>query len=247
MNTLEAYVFGKINTTNYTVVEILSTFNLQPHTIIATESLIWNVWITAIRRRLRRPTANKLQQETSSVSDSSASASATSAVVDMETSASVNKFKVRNRVATRKSGTESSSEKHVAKDNQDEGGYKVSKTVSTVVQWVNVQLYVSDHLSRCLSPIYNFHQSGGAKWEGAKSLHVQISKHNAVFTHWYWTMFPKKKKKRLCSFWKHFLTYTILYILFNVDNLFTVVPLIIVLLKNCCQNCNLLNWILIMY
>jgi len=47
----------------------------------------------------------------------------------METSASVNKFKIRNRTATRKSGTEASTEKHVttAKDNQDEGGYKVRK------------------------------------------------------------------------------------------------------------------------
>lgn len=79
----------------------------------------------AIRRRLRRPTGNKLQQETAAVSDSSAAA--TSTAVDMETSASVNKFKVRNRVATRKSGTEASSEKHAAagKDNQDDGGYKV--------------------------------------------------------------------------------------------------------------------------
>jgi len=79
----------------------------------------------AIRRRLRRPTGNKLQQETTAVSDSTAAA--TSAVVDMETSASVNKFKIRNRTATRKSGTDVSTEKHAttAKDNQDEGGYKV--------------------------------------------------------------------------------------------------------------------------
>lgn len=87
--------------------------------------------ILAIRRRLRRPTGNKLQQENSSVSDSSPAASSdssavvTSTAVDMETSASVNKFKLRNRVATRKSGTEVSSEKHAVKDNQDDGGYKV--------------------------------------------------------------------------------------------------------------------------
>lgn len=81
----------------------------------------------AIRRRLRRPTGNKLQQETTAVSDSSAAA--TSTAVDMETSASVNKFKIRNRTATRKSGTDASTEKHVttAKDNQDDGGYKVCK------------------------------------------------------------------------------------------------------------------------
>lgn len=77
---------------------------------------------------------NKLQQENSPASDASAAATSlsdsratvTSAVVDMETSASVNKFKIRNRVATRKSGTDASTEKHAAKDNQDEGGYKVS-------------------------------------------------------------------------------------------------------------------------
>lgn len=90
----------------------------------------------AIRRRLRRPTGNKLlQQDSTVVSDSSASASVVTAAAivspataDMETSASVNKFKLRNRVATRKSGTEASLEKHVtaAKDNQDEGGYKVT-------------------------------------------------------------------------------------------------------------------------
>uniref|UniRef100_A0A2S2Q2H3 Putative chitinase 3 n=1 Tax=Sipha flava TaxID=143950 RepID=A0A2S2Q2H3_9HEMI len=78
-----------------------------------------------IRRRMRRPTGNRLQQDAASVSDSSVAATSTS--VDMETSASVNKFKIRNRVATRKSGTDASTEKHVstAKDNQDDGGYKI--------------------------------------------------------------------------------------------------------------------------
>lgn len=78
-----------------------------------------------MRRRLRRPTGNKLQHD-STVVASDTSVAATSSAVDMETSASVNKFKVRNRIATRKSGTEISSEKHVSsKDSQDDGGYKV--------------------------------------------------------------------------------------------------------------------------
>lgn len=86
-----------------------------------------------MRRRLRRPTGNKLQQQdTAAAADSSAAATSPAAAVDMETSASVNKFKIRNRVATRKSGTDASTEKHVstAKDNQDEGGYKVNKKIT---------------------------------------------------------------------------------------------------------------------
>lgn len=103
--------------------------------------LIWGFFFLlflAIRRRLRRPTGNKLQQETAAVSDSSAAA--TSTAVDMETSASVNKFKVRNRVATRKSGTEASSEKHAAtgKDNQDDGGYKVRGKLKMKILEANV-------------------------------------------------------------------------------------------------------------
>jgi len=100
----------------------------HPIPVIAHFLISLKLLFIAIRRRLRRPTGNKLQQETTAVSDSSAAA--TSTVVDMETSASVNKFKIRNRTATRKSGTDASTEKHVttAKDNQDEGGYKVRKS-----------------------------------------------------------------------------------------------------------------------
>lgn len=95
--------------------------------------IVFRRLLSAIRRRLRRPTGNKLQQDSAAAatdsvaSSSSSSISSSGTAIDMETSASVNKFKLRNRVATRKSGTEASSDKHaVAKDgHQDDGGYKV--------------------------------------------------------------------------------------------------------------------------